>query len=407
MYFSTNAGKSTGTPTFSHHVKDYNVSQLYAADLSPTAGATEYIGGLQDNGTQDWDVGNGQTTTEANGGDGAYCHIDQDQPMIQISSYIYNDYGVTTDEWTTPYTQVSPTNGNGRFINPTDYDDANNILYGASNANQICRVLNIGTTNSITDEIVIGGAALGNRQATTFLVDKNTATTLYVGNDDGKVFKILNANGMSLTSTNISNGLSASTWVSSIDVEVGNSNHMLVTLSNFGVVSVGINGWRCHPWINVEGNLPDIPVRWGIFSPMNNDQAILATDMGAWSTDNLDGASTNWGITNVGLANVQVDMLKSRSSDSTIVAATFGRGLYTAKLDPVPCYQQNLVVTNNPAVGLYAASVMVSSNPAGIVQVTTNATFQAGTAIDLNNLFEVISGAVFEAKIAGCMLITP
>ncbi|MBK8503646.1 MAG: hypothetical protein IPL46_16415 [Saprospiraceae bacterium] len=82
--------------------------------------------------------------------------------------------------------------------------------------------------------------------------------------------------------------------------------------------------------------------------------------------------------------------------------ATFGRGLYTAKLTPAGPCPPNLVVTDNPAVGTYAASVMVSSNPAGTVQVTTTATFQAGTAIDLNNLFEVITGAVFEAKIAGC-----
>jgi hypothetical protein len=232
-------------------------------------------------------------------------------------------------------------------------------------------------------------------------VDKNTPTTLYIGNDEGKVFKVLNANGGGLTSTDISTGLPLG-WVSSIDVEMGNSNHMLVTLSSFGVVSVweSMNGGTS--WTSVEGNLPDIPVRWGIFSPINNDQAILATDMGAWSTDNLDGASTNWGITNTGLANVRVDMLRSRLSDSTIVMATFGRGLYTAKLGPAGPCPPNLVVTDNPAVGTYAASVMVSSNPAGAVQVTTNAVFQAGTAIDLNNLFEVISPAVFEAKIAGC-----
>ncbi|MBK8503647.1 MAG: hypothetical protein IPL46_16420 [Saprospiraceae bacterium] len=295
VFFSTNAGNSAATPTFAHHVKDYNVSQLYAADLSPGTGTAEYIGGLQDNGTQDWDAGN-PTTTEANGGDGGFCHIDQNEPNIQISAYTYNDFGITINEWTTPYIQVSPTNGNGRFINPTDYDDANNILYSASQPDSICRVLNIGTTNDITDKIPIGGDALGGKKATTFRVDKNTVTTLYVGNDNGKVYRILNANGGGLTSTSISNGLPAQTWVSSIDVEAGNSNHMLVTLSNFGVVSVWESTDGGANWNSVEGNLPDIPVRWGIFSPINNDQAILATDMGAWSTDNLNGASTNWGL---------------------------------------------------------------------------------------------------------------
>lgn len=401
IYYSTNAGNSTETPSFAHHVKDYNVSQLYAADLSPTAGAAEYLAGLQDNGTQDWDTANGQMTVDINGGDGAYCHIDQNQNMLQIAAYVYNNYAVTTDEWANK-TQVFPTVQSGRFINPSDYDDINNILYAASGADRICRVLNIGTTNNLSDSLLIGGAGLGGRQATTFKVDKNTATTLYIGTDDGKVFKVVNANGGGLTSTSISTGLPAQTWISSIDVEAGNSNHMLVTISNFGVASVWESTDGGANWMNVEGNLPDIPVRGGIFSPINNDQVILATDMGAWSTDNLNGGSTNWGITNTGLANVRVDMLKYRLSDTTVVMATFGRGLYTAKLTPAGPCPPNLVVTDNPAIGTYAASVMVSSNPAGTVQVTTNAIFQAGTAIDLYNNFEVISGATFEAKIDGC-----
>ncbi|MEE9437893.1 MAG: hypothetical protein V3V14_02765 [Saprospiraceae bacterium] len=328
LYYSTDAGNgAVAKPTFHHHVKDYNVSQCYAVDIAPTAGQDEFLIGLQDNGTQDFDNASGSVTTEAVGGDGAYCHIDQLNANVQIGAYIYNDYTVTTDEWTTK-TQISPTNQFGRFINPTDYDDTNKVLYGASKVDKLCRVNDVGTSNFLSGFKSVGGATLGGKKATTIRVDRNTPTTIFVGTDDGKVFKIENANAGALTSTSISTGLPASTWVSSIDVELGNSNHMLVTLSNFGVVSVWESTNGGTSWGNIEGNLPDMPIRFGVFSPENNDHIILATELGIWSTDNINGTSTDWGATNNGFANVRTDMIKYRTSDKTLAVGTHGRGLY-------------------------------------------------------------------------------
>jgi hypothetical protein len=121
-------------------------------------------------------------------------------------------------------------------------------------------------------------------------------------------------------------------YISSIDVEKGNSNHLLVTVSNYGVVSVRESTDGGLNWTNVEGNLPDIPVRWGMFNPLNNDQALIATELGVFSTDDLNSTSTNWVSNNSGLAKVRVDMLKYRSSDYTLVAATHGRGIFTTTL---------------------------------------------------------------------------
>jgi hypothetical protein len=67
-----------------------------------------------------------------------------------------------------------------------------------------------------------------------------------------------------------------------------------------------------------------------MFDPRNSDWAIIATELGVWSTDNINGGSTDWDPTNSGLANVRVDMLQYRASDRTIAAATHGRGLFTA-----------------------------------------------------------------------------
>ena len=121
--------------------------------------------------------------------------------------------------------------------------------------------------------------------------------------------------------------------VSCIAIDGSNEDHMLVTYSNFGVTSIyeSLNATQASPtWTAVEGNLPDMPVRWAMFDPRNSDWALIATDLGVWSTDNINGASTDWDPTNSGLANVRVDMLQYRASDRTIAAATHGRGLFTA-----------------------------------------------------------------------------
>ena len=84
-------------------------------------------------------------------------------------------------------------------------------------------------------------------------------------------------------------------------------------------------------WTNISGNLPDIPVRWAMFYPSDNTQAILATEMGIYETTFINGASTVW-VRNSTFPVVRTDMVKLRSSDNTVVAATHGRGLWSASL---------------------------------------------------------------------------
>lgn len=341
VYYSADAGNaSEAAPTFLHQVKDYNVTQLYAVDIHPTSSTDKFLAGAQDNGTQ-W-FNESPSSSEAEGGDGGFCHIDQNEPDIQIASYIYNDYVQTNNSWTSKQV-ITPSSQTGRFTNPTAYDFVNNILYGASSVDKISRVTNIGSsTPVVTDGIAVNGAALGGEMATTLRVSRNTVTTLYLGTNAGKVFKITNANsGASVISTDISTGLPTG-WVSSIDIEKGDENHLLVTLSNYGLVSVweSINGGTS--WNNIEGNLPDMPVRWGIFSPLDSTQVFLATELGVWSTNSLDGMNTDWDPTNSGLANVRVDMIRYRYNNTnilrsgtlsaTLVAATHGRGIFTTDI---------------------------------------------------------------------------
>ena len=85
--------------------------------------------------------------------------------------------------------------------------------------------------------------------------------------------------------------------------------------------------------MEVEGNLPDIPVRWALLHPAGSQFGMLATDLGIWTTPDLHEEEVEWTPDVEGLANVRVDMLDFRTSDNTVLAATHGRGMATAVWD--------------------------------------------------------------------------
>jgi PKD repeat protein/lipid-binding SYLF domain-containing protein len=328
VYSTANA--NVAIPTITEKNLNYRTAQFYACAMHPTTQTPYYLAGSQDNGTHQFNLNGLQPTTEVTGGDGAFCHIDQDQPQFQFTQYVYNDFFRSADAG------VSWTNitygGSGQFINPSDYDDVNNKLYASENAGKYVRWDDPQTGATFA---AITVAAFNSGQVSAIKVSPNTANRVFFGIDNGRVVRVDNANTAAPTATNISTGLPAA-YVSCVEVETGNDNHLLVTCSNYGVNSVweSINGGTS--WTSVEGNLPDIPIRWALFNPNNNDQAVLATELGVWSTDNLNGGTTNWGASNSGLANVRVDMLQLRQSDKLMIAATHGRGLFVSDAFTTP-----------------------------------------------------------------------
>ena len=103
VYYSSNTGNSSATPTFGHRVKNFNVTQYYSAAMSPNAGADTLLGGTQDNGTHRLASSGIGSSIEVTGGDGAFCFIDQDKPTVYVTSYIRNNWRVSTEFWSKFY----------------------------------------------------------------------------------------------------------------------------------------------------------------------------------------------------------------------------------------------------------------------------------------------------------------
>ena len=338
IYYSADGGT-----TWTAKNTNYNVTQFYSAAMHPT-NTNYFLAGAQDNGTQKFQSAGVNSTTRATGGDGGFCHIDQTDGQIQITSFTNNQYTYSRNGGANFSSVSGGTGTTGYFINPTEYDDAQDVLYTSASMNTYGLVTGLSGTGTPIYQVV-NLSDLSGKRVTAFKVDPNVATggTVWmVGSNSGSpVFvKISDANTTSpvLINSFVPAGFTAGCNVVSLDVENGNSNHLLATVSNYGAVSVleSIDG--ANTWVSVEGNLPDMPIRWGIFAPNNalltgsttGGGIIVATETGVWCTSASNGTGTTWVPQNTGLASVSCYMLKYRPIDRTVAVATHGRGLYTS-----------------------------------------------------------------------------
>lgn len=354
IYYSANANVTT--PSFTNKNNGYNVTQYYACDMHPT-NTNFFLAGSQDNGTQRFTTAGINVTTNATGGDGGFCHIDQTDGQLQITSNTGNIYNRSLNGGASFSSLGGVNNSRGQFINPTDMDDAQKVLYCGDDPGRYYCISNLTGTPS---GLIVTVSDFSNREVTAVRVDASAANTVWIGASFGTttalapmVVKYSNANTASptaLVSTTIA--AAAGSAISSIDIDPANANHILVTLSNFGVVSVWESTNGGTSFASIEGNLPDMPVRWGMFAPANaqlngtsggNGGILLGTELGVWTTSQIAGAATQWIPNNAGLANVRTDMLKYRASDNTVAAGTHGRGLFTTTLPTV------VTGVNNPA----------------------------------------------------------
>ncbi|KAB2815665.1 PKD domain-containing protein [Phaeocystidibacter marisrubri] len=317
---------TAGTTSVSSRNNGYNVTQFYSCAIHPNANNVQALAGSQDNGTQRFTSPGVGATNEATGGDGAFCFIDQTNPNLWISSYVYNTYYRSINGGTSFLsTEILNDPNTGRFINPADYDDNLGILYSARTNSTLSRVSNVAGSPTASSIAISGMSDMASHIRVSPYT--TTSTTLFVGTGSGDLYKVTQANG-SPSSTSIGSALPAG-YISC--VEVGASeNELIVTYSNYGMTSVWYTNNGGASWVSKEGSLPDMPVRWALFNPHNRNEVLLATEVGVWTTSNFNSTYPSWSPSNQGLANVRVDMLQMRSSDDEVIAATYGRGLFTS-----------------------------------------------------------------------------
>ncbi|RYU80067.1 T9SS type A sorting domain-containing protein, partial [Hymenobacter persicinus] len=363
--YSANANSTAAT--YGQRNNGLNITQFYALALHPSD-VNYFLAGAQDNGTQRYTQAGGQVTTEATGGDGAFCFIDQNEPQFQFTAYIYAQYRRSTNSGTS-FTTLNLSTTAGQFINPTDYDSRSNTLYGGWTVDRFFRLPSATTAaaTAVSNVLLATGAGM----VTHVTVSPNNQDRLFVGTEPdfsvatpgpGHVYRVDNAASASPIVTLLYTA-PAGMSVSSVAVEAGNDAHLLMTLSNYSATeakvlettegtNTGSATVAAATWTKRQGDLPDMPVRWAVFDPTDNKRALLATELGIWSTDDLTQPSPAWKPSSTGMANVRVDMLRIRASDQQLVAATHGRGLFTSdilKNQPMPVKLTSFTAQNSTA----------------------------------------------------------
>jgi hypothetical protein len=352
IYYTADGGSS-----FVSKDLGLNVTQYYSAALHPTSGSNYMLGAAQDNGSHVFTSGGINSVTYASGGDGVTCFIDQAAPATQVTSYVYSNYFISRDGGNTFTTQF-PTSlsSDGRFLNPASYDNSLKHLYCGSKDQKLKRIDNIVSGTPAGTDITV--SSNGQLQVSAVKVDPNTADNVWVAfstADDAGAAQapaLYLVTGASTGSPVITQMGAASlmpgtgNYINSIDVEQGNANHLVVSVSNYGAASVWESTNHGVTWTSLDNNgvnLPDMPVYWAMIVPGNdnvntggsNGGILLATEMGVWSTTASAGTGTIWTENSADMGNVSTRMLQYRSSDNQVVAATHGRGLFTTSIAAV------------------------------------------------------------------------
>jgi len=308
----------------------YVATQFYgAAGDGPTG---RFYGGTQDNGTLRAVVGSQQAILPF-GGDGGFCAIDPVNPAYCYGEYIDLQIHRSTDGGQTAgyiYSGISDAGSNANFVAPfiLDSNDPNRMLAGGAS---LWRSNNVRASSPSWAAI----RPPGSDKISAIAVAPGNADVIWIGQNDGQVYRT-------------TNGTAASpTWITVDDNSAPNPLpnryvlRILIDPNNSQLVYVGLGGfsednlWKTTDggttWSRLTGNapaaLPSAPVRGIGRHPQRATWLYVATEVGIY--ESVDGGST-WSTSNRGPANVCVDELVFMNGTTTLLAATHGRGLWTA-----------------------------------------------------------------------------
>ncbi len=401
-YASSLVGALTSTTAINSRNKNYNVTQFYSGAIGQSTSSEMFLGGAQDNGSlfKSNATPGINSFTDIFGGDGAYEFIDKNGAYLIVSftNNVYSSFPLPlTFSFGRPNGEVVIQNdqNTGAFINPAGLDNNLNILYAdgtkpktgtTAAVYQIARYAGITTSPTRTN---INNTLL-TREPTAFIASPFTTatTTLFVGTDDGKLLKITNADGATtpawtdITGTGFVGSVSAITFGA-------NENQIIVTFHNYGVISVWYTTDGGTTWANKEGNLPDLPVKAVMMNPLNSNEVILGTDLGVWRTDNFNATSPSWVQSQNGMQNSKVTSFDLRTADNTVLASTYGRGLFTGKFTSGTLAVNNFDLANK-AIMVYPT---VSD---GLITIKANKNIGTSTV----NIFDTRGRQVYQSNLS-------
>ncbi len=335
----------------------YLTTQPYHVSFDPSAVSDNLLAGFQDNST--WFTSSNDPKDpwrDQFSGDGAYSAIADEGKVQYVSSQFGNIYRLNVNEngEETSFTKVAPPASGFRFVTPFILDPNNdNIMYVPA-GNSVWRNNNLDEiplfSNSSTpvnwvrleNSETPAGSTITSLDISTYPV----ANRLYYGTNNGGIYRMDNAivDNQEAVDLSTGKGLPAG-FVNDINVDPSNDSRVIVTFSNYNVISLFYTEDAGETWTNISGNLEENAdgtgngpsVRSTAF--FGGSQGFLgsllqkvyaATSTGLYYTYGLRGENTRWYKEEFIIGNAVADEVVTRK-DGFIALAAHGNGLFSAK----------------------------------------------------------------------------
>jgi hypothetical protein len=354
---------TSGSVTWTPLNNNYVTYQYYHADILPVGGSDIFVGGAQDNGTT---LNSGGTTASSIfGGDGvATGFISYTNPTtFNIICGSQNGNLVRLIGPSSGFS-ISPSGSSSIFVTyfNLDQDNTNHLFYAGGTALYRTRIASTIAGTAVTGnaatgwELMSGTGISGSIRSLTTSRNKTYADAaysasdanrkLYIGTSTGRVYRLNDPAFVTVptAAVDISPAGFPAAIVSSIAINPGDDNEILVTYSNYGVNSVyhTTNANAATPtWTVVEGPAGSAVQlasarSSAIVKVLGVNEYFVGTSTGLYTTSTLSGATTVW--TKVGTSEINysvVSQLRYRPADNKILAATHGNGFFLITLtDP-------------------------------------------------------------------------
>jgi photosystem II stability/assembly factor-like uncharacterized protein len=328
LYVGTDGGVFTspdGGDTWISRNAGLVISMYYPGISQHPTDANVVLGGLQDNGTL---LANGTSIYSglSPGGDGGYTAINYQTPTT-----IW-----TTCQWgpcirrrtlvgnTFTYPNVATglvSSDRASFIPPLRMDPVTpTTLYFATM--RLYKTTNDGLLwTPITLDLTKGSGYIS-----ALAIAPSDPMTIYVGTNDGNV-QVSRDGGTTFVLSTV--GL-PNRSVTAFAIDASNPARAIVTFSGSTAQHVFITTTAGQTWTSASGNLVDMPVNAVVMIDDGPNHFFIGTDAAGFET--TDGGLT-WNSSPAGMPNVVVHDLSYNPTTKQLVAATYGRGLFTYSLD--------------------------------------------------------------------------
>lgn len=304
------------------------ITEFYPGITSDPSNALSAVGGTQDNGTQRYDGGTSWSNVTC--GDGGYATLDPLVPALMFAAC----QNIAVERTLAPAsanTWVSATYGidktdSVQFIAPLVIDpgDPSALYFGTYRVWQSQD--SAGRWNAVSPDLTLG--------------KKGTIKSIAVAPSDSNTVYVVTSNSVAQVTHDMQNG-AAATWTqratglpprtpTKIVVDPVDPTIAYVTFSGFA----GTSAFSGHvyetrnsgaTWMDISGNLPDIPVNDLVVDPDLYRTIYIGTDAGVMVTTD---AGATWSTLGNGLPRVVVDSLTLHRKSRVLRAGTHGRSVW-------------------------------------------------------------------------------